>query len=196
VVNADPSRRETMTEVLREAGHTVQAFASPRAFLAAALSAGAGAIVLDVHLPELSGLEVKAALRESGSALPVVFTSDDGDVRVAVEAMKAGAVDFLPEPLDEEALLAAVTRALATDAMARAARAPKEALAARLAALSPRQHEVCERVARGLLNKQIAAELGLSESAVRLHRAEGMKKLGVGSAAELGSLLRQPGGGR
>ena len=195
VVNADPSLRETMTEALREAGHTVQAFASPRAFLAAALSTGAGVVVLDVQLPELSGLEVNTALRESGGALPVVFTSDDGDVRVAVEVMKAGAVDFLVAPIDAEALLAAVAHGLARDAEARAARAPKEALAARLAALSPRQHEVCERVARGLLNKQIAAELGISESAVRLHRAEGMKKLGVGSAAELGSLLRQPGGG-
>ena len=189
VVNADPSQRETMTEVLREAGHTVQAFASPRAFLAAVLSAGAGCVVLDVQLPELSGLEVKAALRESGCALPVVFTSDGGDVKVAVEAMKAGAVDFLPAPLDEEALLAAVTRALLIGAEGRAARAQKEALAARMTALSPRQREVCERVARGLLNKQIAVELGISASAVRLYRAEGMEKLGVASAAELASLF-------
>lgn len=193
VVNADPSRRETMTEVLREAGHTVQAFASPRAFLAAVLSAGAGCIVLDVQLPELSGLEVKAALRESGCALPVVFTSDDRDVTVVVTAMKTGAVDFLLSPVDAETLLAAVAHGLARDAEARAKRAGDEALTARIAVLSPREREVCERVARGVLNKQIAAELEISESSVRLHRAEGMRKLGVGSAAELGSLFARLG---
>lgn len=133
----------------------MQAFASSLAFLEAAHAAVSGGAVIDVQLPDLNGLEVRALLREDGRALPVVFTSDGGDVRVAVEAMKAGAVDFLAEPLDAEALLAAVARALARDAEARAARAEVEALAARLAALSPRQREVCERVTRGMLNKQI-----------------------------------------
>jgi FixJ family two-component response regulator len=103
--------------------------------------------------------------------------------------MKAGAVDFLAGSLDAEVLLAAVARALARDAEARAARAQVEALAARLAALSARQREICERAARGMLNKQIAADLGIAESTVRLHRAEGMEKLGVASTAELASLF-------
>ena len=189
LVHRDPGWREAAAGLLQEAGHSAQAFASSLAFLEATRAAGAGCVVIDVQLPDANGLEVRALLRENGCALPVVFTSDDTDVTVAVEAMKAGAVDFLAEPLDAEALLAAVARALARDAEARAARAEVEALAARLAALSSRQREVCERVARGMLNKQIAAELGISNSSVRLHRAEGMEKLGVASAAELTSLF-------
>lgn len=192
LVHRDPSWRGAAVGLLQEAGHAVQAFASSLAFLSATRAAEAGCVVIDVLLPDVNGLEVRALLRDSGCALPVVFTSDGGDVTVAVEAMKAGAVDFLAGPLDAEALLAAVARALARDAEARAARAARaevEARAARLAALSSRQREVCERVARGMLNKQIAAELGISESTVRLHRAEGTKKLGVASAAELASLF-------
>ncbi|XXT24973.1 response regulator [Sorangium sp. So ce429] len=199
LVHRDPTWREAAAGLLGEAGYAVQAFASSLAFLSATRGAGAGCVVIDVQLPDPNGLEVRALLRENGCALPVIFTGDDGDVRVAVEAMKAGAVDFLAEPLDAEALLAAVARALGRNAEARGARAEVEALAARLAALSPRQRDVCERVARGMLNKQIAAELGISASAVRLHRAEGMEKLGVASAAELASLFarveRGTGGG-
>ncbi len=194
VVHADPHMRETMTEVLREAGHAVQAFASLHAFLAAACPSGAGCAVLDVQLATPEGLKVGAALRESGCALPVVLTSDDADVRVAVEAMKAGAVDFLLAPVDGATLLAAVARGLARDAEARAAQAGEEALAARVAVLSRREREVCDRVARGMLNKQIAAELEISVSAVRLYRAKGMEKLGVGSAAELAGLFARSGG--
>lgn len=190
VVHADLSVRETMAGVLREAGHAVRAFASPGAFLAAMPSTAAGCAVLHVQLPELSGLEVRDALRARGCALPLVFTSEDGPVRVAVEAMKAGAVDFLIEPVDDEPLLAAVALALVRDAQARAARAGREAVAA----LSARERQVCDRVARGVINKEIATELGISESSVRLYRAEGMKKLGVGSAAELGGLLARLGG--
>jgi FixJ family two-component response regulator/AraC-like DNA-binding protein len=192
LVHQDPFWRGAAAGLLQEAGHAVQAFASSLAFLEAARAARAGCVVIDVQLPDANGLEVRAILRENGCALPVVFTSDDGDVRLAVEAMKAGAVDFLAGPLDAEALLAAVARGLARDAearMARMARVQMEALAARLAALSPRQREVCERVARGMLNKLIAAELGIALSTVRLHRADGMKKLGVASAAELASLF-------
>ncbi|MDC3956014.1 response regulator transcription factor [Polyangium jinanense] len=189
LVHRDPSWRGTAAARLREAGHAVQVFASSLAFLEAARAAGVGCMVIDAQLPDPNGLKVKALLRESGCELPVVFTSGDGDVRLAVEAMKAGAVDFLPEPVDEEALLAAVEHALARNAAARAARAQVEALAARLATLSLRQREVCERVARGMLNKQIAADLAISASAVRLYRAEGMEKLEVASAAELASLF-------
>ncbi len=144
LVHRDPSWRAAAAGVLQGAGHAVQAFASPLAFLEATRAAGAGCVVIDVHLPDPNGLEVKALLREHGCALPVVFTSDDGDVRVAVEAMKAGAVDFLAGPLDEEALLASVARALARASEASAAQAvqaQEEASAARLAALSTRQRE-------------------------------------------------------
>ena len=177
------------TEVLREAGHAVQPFASLGTYLAAIGSASAGCAVLDDELPEPSVLEGKGALQ--ASALPVVLTSFDGDVKRAVEAMRAGAVDFLIEPVDGTTLLAAVERALALDAEARTARAADQALAARVAVLSPREREVCDRVARGMLNKQIAVELGISESAVRIYRGKGVEKLGVGSAAELARLLER-----
>jgi FixJ family two-component response regulator/AraC-like DNA-binding protein len=196
VVHGDPSRCEALAGVLREAGHEVRAFASSRALRAAARPSGAGCAVLDAELARSEGLEAATALRASGCALPVVLTSDDGDVRMAVEAMKAGAVDFLLEPIEGATLLAAVERGLARDAEARAARAGEEALAARVAVLSPREREVCDRVARGMLNKQIAAELGISASAVRIYRAKGMEKLGVGSAAELASLFTRRTGGR
>ncbi len=189
VVHADPAVRDTLTEVLREAGHAVQPFASLGTYLAAIGSASAGCAVLDDELPEPSVLEGKGALQ--ASALPVVLTSFDGDVKRAVEAMRAGAVDFLIEPVDGTTLLAAVERALALDAEARTARAADQALAARVAVLSPREREVCDRVARGMLNKQIAVELGISESAVRIYRGKGVEKLGVGSAAELARLLER-----
>lgn len=194
VVHGDPGFRDSLGGALRKAGHEVRTFGSVGDFLAAQPSGG-GCAVVDVQLAELAGLSPMGALREGGCALPVVLTSVRGDVRVAVEAMKAGAVDFLIEPLDEATALAAVARGLARDAEARTARAGEAALAARVGVLSPREREVCERVARGSLNKQIAADLGISESAVRLYRAKGMEKLGVRSAAKLARLLERLGSG-
>jgi FixJ family two-component response regulator/AraC-like DNA-binding protein len=186
-----PSRLEVVAAPLREAGHAVEMLTSPQAFFAAAGSATAGCAVLDLRTFELDSLGVQATLGERGRALPLVFIAGDTDARAAVEAMKDGAVDVLLEPVDRGDLLAAVARALARDAEARAALAAQKALAAQAASLSPREREVCERAARGMLNKQIAAELGISERVEKQHRASGMAKLGVGSTAELGALFER-----
>jgi FixJ family two-component response regulator len=150
-------------------------------------------LVLDVSLPGLDGLELQRRQSESGQALPIVFLTGRGDIPMSVQAIKAGAVDFLTKPVERDALLDAVSSALARDS---AARASGEALAnwrMRYATLTAREIEVCERVVAGKLNKVIAGEIGVSERTVKAHRARVMEKMGARSLAELvrmtGSLL-------
>jgi FixJ family two-component response regulator len=179
--------------LLRAAGHTVEAFASAREFLERERYAGPGCLVLDLRMPEMTGLELQEALDRVGHALPVVFISGHGDVPASVRAMKAGAIDFLTKPVQKRTLLQAVERALARDAAARAARAERDAARARLGRRTPRERQVCDLVANGLLNKQIAAELGTGEKTIKFHRAHVMEKLGVGSVAELVRLIDRAG---
>jgi FixJ family two-component response regulator len=195
LVDDDPMVRKALSWLLQASGYSVEAFDTPRRFLASASPVPPSCAVVDLEMPEMSGLEVQSALNSAGWALPLVFLTGQGDVLSSVRAMKGGAVDFLLKPVDEDELLAAVKRALAGDARARAARKEHAGREERLAQLTPREREVCDRAAQGMLNKQIAAALGLTEGTVKQHRARGMEKLGVGSAAELGSLLWRPGGG-
>jgi FixJ family two-component response regulator len=145
----------------------------------------AGCVVIDLSLPGASGLQVQQTLASSGDLRPVVFISGRGDIPSSVAAMKAGAVDFLVKPFDETALLAAVGSALQRDRAARAARDQHASIRRRLAALTPREREVLDRVVAGKLNKQIAADLGTSEKTVKVHRARMMRKMGVDSLAGL-----------
>lgn len=191
IVDDDASVRRSLERLLRCAGYAVETFDTPRAFLAIARSLGAGCVVVDVRMPELSGLELQAGLAAAGCTLPLVFITGHGDVTESVKAMKGGAIDFLLKPVDDAQLLDAVGRALQRDARARATQTEREALAARLALLTPREREVCANVARGLLNKEIGFELGISEKTVKLHRARATEKLGVRSAVELSNLLAQ-----
>ena len=179
--------------MLRAAGHAVEAFASAREFLARERDDGPGCLVLDLRMPEMTGLELQDALERAGYAIPVVFVSGHGDIPASVKAMKAGAIDFLTKPVQNRDLLQAVERALARDRAARAARAERDAARARMARLTPRERQVCALVATGLLNKQIAAELGTGEKNIKLHRAHVMEKLGVGSVAELVRLVDRAG---
>ncbi len=199
VVDDDDSMRTSLLRLLAAAGYEARGYASAGELLLAPLPDRPGCVLLDLRLPGgPSGLELQAALRRQGVALPVVFLSGHGDVASTVEAMKAGAVDFLTKPVERATLLGALERALDRDALGRVARSELADLEARFASLSPREREVFEGVVGGKLNKQIARELGIAERTVKLHRAQVMAKLGVGSAAELGRLaerLRQLTGG-
>ncbi|WP_437785772.1 response regulator transcription factor [Sorangium sp. So ce1097] len=178
-----------LRRLLRAAGYGVETFSSPRQFLGSVTRERAGCVVLDLRMPEVSGLETQEALGQLGCALSVVFITGHSDVPASVKAMKAGAVDVLIKPFDAHELLAAVERAVARSRAAQGARAEHEALRARFAALTPREREVCEHVAMGKPNKVIAVELGTVEKTIKVHRARVMEKLGVESLAELVRLV-------
>jgi len=191
VVDDDPSVLRSLERMFQVEGYVVESFAHPRHLLARGPGQRPGCVVMDLRMPELNGLELQEALRREGWKQPIVFISGHGDVPVAVQAMKAGAVDFLPKPFSTEDLLAAVERALAQDRAARAVEEEREALRARFSTLSPRERQVCELVTQGLLNKQIAAMLGTAEQTVRLQRSRVMEKLAVDSVAELVRLMER-----
>lgn len=195
LVDDDAGVRKALVRLLRTAGHVVEAFASAREFLARERYDGPGCLVLDLRMPEMSGLELQDALERAGHAIPVIFISGHGDIPAGVKAMKAGAIDFLTKPVQDRDLLQAIEQALARDATARAARAERDAARARMARLTPRERQVCALVATGMLNKQIAAELGTGEKNIKWHRAHVMEKLGVSSVAELVRLVDRAGHG-
>ncbi|MGK3963414.1 response regulator transcription factor [Sorangium sp. So ce118] len=189
VVDDDPSVLRALERLLRAAGHAVEAYASPGAFLERAPSERPGCAVIDLRMPGLDGIELQEQLSRRGCPLPIVFLTGHGDVPSSVRAMKAGATDFLTKPCDDTDLLAAVARAIERDARARAALGEQQALRTRFEALTPREREVCLRVAQGLMNKQIADELGAAEKTIKVHRGRVMEKLGVESVAELVRLV-------
>jgi FixJ family two-component response regulator len=193
VVDDDPSVLRSLERMFQVEGYAVEAFAHPRQMLERQPGARPGCVVMDLRMPELNGLELQEALRRVGWKQPIIFISGHGDVPEAVQAMKAGAVDFLPKPFGTAELLAAVERALAQDRAASSAEQELQALRDRFATLSPREQQVCQRVARGLLNKQIAAELGTAEQTVRVQRGRVMEKLAVDSVAELVRLMERLG---
>ena len=193
VVDGDSATRRHSTLVLRQAGYDVESFDVAEALVSAPGLAKASCVVVDLHLPEGESLVVQRALAAMESPIPLVFLSRDNDVRLAVEVMRSGAFDVLVEPIEEVSLLDTVKRAVETQAKARAEQTERDMIKARFEALSPREFEVCERIARGQLNKQIAADLGLSEATVKFHRSRAMERLGISSAAELASLFAKAG---
>jgi RNA polymerase sigma factor (sigma-70 family) len=185
VIDDDPNLCRALARLIRAAGYDVEAFGAPDEFLARAVHEGPACLVLDLRLPRMTGLDLQEELERAGRALPIVFISGRADVPASVKAMKAGAVDFLSKPVDEEELLGSITDALERDRAQRAERAQRRTLDTRFARLTPREREVCALVAAGLLNKQIAAQLGTSEKTVKVHRGRVMAKMQVGSVAEL-----------
>ena len=189
IVDDDAAVLKSLDRLLRSAGFAVRTFPSSQDFLRQHDGSAPGCVVLDLSMPGIDGLQLQQALASSGDPCPIIFITGYGDVPTSVRAMKAGAVDFLTKPFDQQELLAAVRSAIDKDRSARAARAERSSIGVRVAALTPREREVMVHVVAGHLNKQIAAELGIAEKTVKVHRARVMKKLGVGSVAELALLV-------
>ena len=190
IVDDDESVRRGLSRLFRSARLPAETFASAQAYLDRATHDGPSCLVLDVQLPGLDGLELQQALADQEQ---IVFITGHGDVPMCTQAMKAGAVDFLTKPVDEETLLAAVHRALERSVENRKAKVERSAARAKLDRLTPREFEVLQWVIEGLLNKQIAAELGAAEKTVKIHRGRVMEKMGVTSVAELVRLAQVAG---
>ena len=184
VIEDDESSRVASFRVLRSAGHAVRVYADGGEFLAAAPT-GAGCVVLDIHLPGLSGLDLQDRLAIVDNPLPLVFVTGQSDISKTVRAMKAGAVDFLTKPVDAGVLLEAVARAIAKDADGRAARGRRQLLRLRFNRLTPREREVFAHLISGRLNKQIGFDLGITERTVKIHRHQVIAKMEVNSIADL-----------
>jgi len=185
VVDDDPSIRSLLIKLIRSIGLPVEAFSSSQEFLSSTRPEGPACLVLDVRLPGLSGLELQERLVQSGVDIPVIFITGYGSIPQSVRAMKAGAVDFLEKPFENQALLDAVNRALERSRVSLGHNLELREIHDRIKSLTPREHEVFVRVAAGLANKQVADELALSEKTVKIHRANVMRKMQAGTFAEL-----------
>ena len=185
VVDDDASVRKALTRSIQAAGLNVKAFASAREFLDQGPPEGPGCLVLDVRMPDLSGLDLQAELNSRNVQTPIIFITGHGDIPVTVKAMKGGAVDFLPKPFKASNLLGAIREAIKKDERLQASRAETAQVQRRIQTLTPREREVLGLVVKGLLNKQIAAELGAAERTVKVHRGRVMHKMQVQSVADL-----------
>jgi len=185
IVDDDLSVREGLSSLIRSAGWRVETFASAQEFLARPRAETPSCLVLDLQMPGLSGLDLQKRMGAVGLEIPIVFLTGHGNIPASVQAMKAGAVEFLTKPFDEEALLQAIREAIERDRHIRERHAEISELQRRYESLSPREQEVMQQVVAGLLNKQVAAELNITEFTVKVHRGQVMRKMHADSLADL-----------
>ena len=191
VIDDDASVRKSLRRLLDAARYKVELFTSASEFLARSAHDGPSCVVVDVRMPELNGIDFQKALIEGGREEQLVFITGHGDVPMCAKAMKAGAVDFLPKPFKPKQLLESVERALTRSAEQRRRASAKTHARDLIERLTPREHEVMQLVATGMLNKQVGGELGMAEKTVKTHRAHVMQKLGITSVAELMVVLQK-----
>jgi len=185
VVDDDDSLRKALMRLIQSVGMKVEGFASAETFLLRPQHEGPCCLVLDVRMPGLSGLDLQEKLARANPTLPIIFITGHGTVPMSVKAMKAGAIDFLEKPFEDQALLDLITHALAGNRQTRQAHAEQSKILERFASLTPREREILSLVVTGKLNKQVAMQLDISEQTVKVHRARVMEKMRVESLADL-----------
>jgi len=185
IVDDDPSVRRGLQRLIRSAGWNAESFASAQEFLTRHGAEAPSCLVLDLQLPDLSGLDLQKRMAEVGLEIPIVFLTGHGNIPASVQAMKAGAVEFLTKPFDDEKLLQAIQEAVQRDRRSRQQRAEQRELQDRYASLTAREKEILQHVISGMLNKQIAAELEITEFTVKFHRGHIMRKMHADSLADL-----------
>jgi len=193
IVDDDADVRDSLHSLLRAAGYDVKAFASPQEFVACDAADAAACLVLDVRLGDVNGLDFQQELLENGTLIPVILISGHGDIPMTVRAMRAGAVTFLTKPFDDEAMLTAIDEAMVRDREGRARRQEATTLKGRLESLTRRERDVLGLVTAGLMNKQIAGRLEVSEITVKIHRGNLMRKMKADSLADLVRMAEQLG---
>jgi RNA polymerase sigma factor (sigma-70 family) len=193
IVDDDASVRKSLERLVRSVGLRGEPFASAPEFLQRMAADGPSCLVLDVRMPGVSGLALQEALAAAGHHLPIIFITGHGDIPMSVRAMKAGAVDFLAKPVNDQDLLEAIQAAIARDRQARQEQGVRQDIQCRVARLTLRERDVLALVVAGMLNKQIAAALGMSEKTVKVHRARVMQKMQVSSLPQLVLLAEKVG---